>query len=148
METKYTLQHQGDESRQLRIAHRSEDAWTFQAVLADKAYANHKGDDVSVYYFVEDFEDMLPDDVFEITNLRDWVHVLENLPEGVVVTDEADEGVTAAGLVEQLRDVLSSNGGGESGPSEGSVMHLLLQSVTDDVVTDVEGNVFSLRRLP
>lgn len=149
MGTNFYLQHREDETRQLHIAKRNGTRWTFQAVFPARVFAQHGRKDVSVYYFVEDFTDMLPKKVCAITSLRDWIDVLENLPENATVTDDNCSGETADELLEQLRDVQPRDLRAyirEFNYTDDPAMQSVLQSIARDEFVDAGGNLMSYRQ--
>lgn len=102
MGTSFYLQRGSDEENRLHVCRRSGASWKFQGVYPSSDFVVRMGRNTGVYYFADEFRDFLPEEVVAITSVADWLYVLENLPEGVVLVDDNESGESAKELVEEI----------------------------------------------
>lgn len=104
--------------------------------------------DTSVYYYADKFEDLLPSGVKGITSIDDWVYVLSNLPEGVVLVDDNCSGETASELVDAIRSATPRPIGeaiSRMGFEEDPTLRSVSQSMLQDEFVDRHGWLFTFR---
>lgn len=106
MGTSFYIQKKGDsDGQRLHVCRRSGRSWKFQGVYPSADFVRQMGKDTNVYYFADEYENLLPEGIKAITAVDDWLYVLRNLPNGVELVDDNCSGETAIELADLIEDV-------------------------------------------
>lgn len=103
MSTNFYIRKRGSEEEGLHICLRAGGYLMFQAVYPSRRFTDLAKKLSTVYYYVEDYKDILPEDVQAIASVDDWIYVLENLPENAEVYNDNEYPVTACELVNIIK---------------------------------------------
>lgn len=149
MGTSFYIQKKGDSDGQgLHVCRRSGRSWRFQGVYPSVEFVRRMGKDTSVYYFADEYTDLLPEGIKAITTVDDWLFVLRNLPDGVELVDDNCSGETAselANLIEDARPVLLEEVLNREHMSDDPVFRDIDQSMKEDDFVDRYGWQFTFR---